>query len=146
MFNAAFNNVSWVSYQYNWSIYPGTCQSVVMMFSQPMGAAITTIASSRWYDPAGGRSDDIRYTTDLVRCIIVKTTSPTPVTTTRRPRPGSSVGKDASCQSRGCDFEQLCCSTNILSVVCQKSLWQRANSLCGKSASCLERFLCGLLV
>ena len=44
-------------------------------------------------------------------------------------------------------------SANIIYDVWQKSLWQasfvfhhRANSLCGKAASCLESMLCGVLV
>ena len=41
-----YYGVSWVSYQYDWSIYPDTKQSVVMLTPQPWAqsrAAITTI-------------------------------------------------------------------------------------------------------
>ena len=41
-----YHGISWVSYQYYWSIYPDNSQSVVMLTMQPwapMRAAITTI-------------------------------------------------------------------------------------------------------
>ena len=56
-----YNSVSWVTYQYYWSIYPDTSKSVLMITLQPWPpsrAAITAIFYSLWYDPAGDQTRD----------------------------------------------------------------------------------------
>ena len=69
------------------------------------------------------------------------------------PSPGSLVGSDEGCQSRGCEFESQLgqhsfrrfdkshCDLRHTSFT--NGLF---NSLCGKAASCLESMLCGVLV
>ena len=59
-----YNGVSWVSYQYYWSFYPDTSQSVVMLTPQiwaPRIAAITSIFK---------RSDDNGYSNPAGYCLL----------------------------------------------------------------------------
>ena len=67
------------------------------------------------------------------------------------PSPGSSVGSDAGCQSRGCEFESRLGQLSFRRLAKSQCDMRHSSStnglsLCGKAASCLGKLLCGILV